>query len=278
MHIRWHIWLLCLSALMALPVGMWAGPNSKTGLYATKNKYVSQGLSVSVNALYYFGDVDNEGMAFAGGFNKNNMSYGGSMSICYNLPVGRYCNMKFGLMGGTLSGNNKAKFDKLNPPRDDYRKFNSVLIQPFAGVQYYPFSNAGLYLYGGVAFTASIITEFEFYYNSGGVRNKVDGSTYGILPMVQLGIGYSWNLTDSWSMSVEIMLQEGLADTHYMNLDAWPLAASQNSAGVELGKSSGTYTDRYGKEQFHWNDGWFQLGISVSYHLRECATCRVLKY
>lgn len=170
-------------------------------------------------------------------------------------------------MGGTLSGNNKVKFDKLNPPRDDYRKFSSALVQPFVGVQYYPFYNAGLYLYGGVAVTASIITEFEFYYKSGNARRSVEGSTYGLLPMVQVGLGYSWRLTDSWSMSAEIMLQEGLVDRSYMNLDAWPLAASQNSAGIELGSSSGK-----------WNDGWFQVGITVTYQWSNCATCRYLKY
>lgn len=267
MRIRRHIGYICLVTLIALPLGMWAQPNSKTGLYATKNHFVSQGLSVSVNALYYFGDVDNEGMAFSGGFNKDNLSYGGSLTVCYNLPAGRHCNMKFGLMGGTLSGNNKVKFDKLNPPRDDYRKFSSALVQPFVGVQYYPFYNAGLYLYGGVAVTASIITEFEFYYKSGGVRRSVEGNTYGLLPMVQVGLGYSWRLTDSWSMSAEIMLQEGLVDRSYMNLDAWPLAASQNSAGVELGSSSGK-----------WNDGWFQVGLTVTYQWSNCATCRYMKY
>ena len=74
MRIRRHIGSVCLVTLIALPFGMWAQPNSKTGLYATKNQFVSQGLSVSVNALYYFGDVDNEGMAFSGGFNKDNLT------------------------------------------------------------------------------------------------------------------------------------------------------------------------------------------------------------
>jgi hypothetical protein len=96
--------------------------------------------------------------------------------------------------------------------------------------------------------------------------------------MVQLGIGYSWALTPAWTLSAEIMLQEGVIDTHYMNLDAWPLAASQNTAGVELGNSFGTYTDRYGKEHIHWNDGWFQVGISVADRWRTCEHCRILNY
>ena len=291
MNIRSHAFLLFVIVLLALPMAVMAKSghkrvvwnskaSSRTGLYTTKNYFVSHGVSIGVNAMYYFGDVDNEGVAFKGGFNKNNVSYGGGLNFTYNLPAGNHCNLKFGLMGGTLNGNNKVKFNNLSDPRDDYRKFSSILIQPAVGVQYYPFSNAGFYLYGGLAVTGSIITNYEFYYyrseGSQKVRDKLEGSTFGILPMVQLGIGYSWRLTESWIMSAEIMLQEGLIDTHYMNLDAWPLAASQNSAGVELGNSFGKWTDRYGKEHIHWNDGWFQVGITVTYQWRNCEHCRII--
>lgn len=256
--------------------------NSRTGLYTSKNYFVSQGVSIGVGAMYYFGDVDNEGVAFTGGFNKENVSYGGGLNFGYNIPAGNCCNLRVGLLGGTLRGNNKVKFDNLAEPRDDYRKFQSVLIQPSFGVQYYPFTGAGFYLYGGVAVAASIITNYEFYYYystpGGRVRSDkpVSGKTFGILPMVQLGIGYSWKLAPSWSMSAEIMIQEGLIDTHYMNLDAFPLAKSQNSEGIALGNSFGKWVDRYGKEHIHWNDGWFQVGITVTYQWRNCETCRII--
>ncbi len=257
-------------------------PNKRTGLFSTRNYFVSHGVSLNLSALYYFGDVDNEGVAFTGGFNKENVSYGGGLQFAYLMPAGNHCNMRFALMGGTLNGNNKVKFDNLDPPRDDYRKFQSILIQPAFGVEYYPFSNAGFYLYGGVAVTASIITNYEFYYmarhegSSEKTRELLKGSTFGILPMVQLGLGYSFRLAPSWTLSIEAMIQEGLIDTHYMNLDAFPLAASQNSAGVELGNSFGKWTDRYGKEHIHWNDGWFQLGLTISYRWRNCEKCRIL--
>ncbi|MBQ8939949.1 MAG: hypothetical protein IJ047_06965 [Paludibacteraceae bacterium] len=262
---------------------VWASKaNSRTGLYTTKNFFVSQGISIGVNAMYYFGDVDNEGLAFHGGFNKENLSYGGGLNFGYNIPAGNHCNLRVGLMAGTLRGNNKEKFDNLPEPRDDYRKFQSVLIHPSFGVQYYPFANAGFYLYGGVAVAASIITNYEFYAyrkqlgSAERVRTKLEGKTFGILPMVQLGIGYSWRLAPSWSMSAEIMVQEGLIDTHYMNLDAFPLAPSQSSDGQQLGNSFGKWTDRYGNEHIHWNDGWFQVGITVTYQWRNCENCRIL--
>ncbi|MBQ3716816.1 MAG: hypothetical protein II901_00295 [Paludibacteraceae bacterium] len=257
-------------------------PNSRTGLYTTKNYFVSHGVSLGVNAMYYFGDVDNEGVAFHGGFNENNLSYGGSLVFGYTMPAGNHCNIRYSLMGGTLRGNNKAKFDALPDPRDDYRKFNSILILPSVGVEYYPFSNAGFYIYGGLAVAVSIITNYEFYayrkVDASGIRQrtKLEGKTFGILPMVQVGIGYSWRLTQSWTMSAEIMLNEGLIDTHYMNLDAFPLAGSQSSDGQPLGNSFGKWTDKNGNEHIHWNDGWFQVGITVSYRWRNCESCRIL--
>ena len=291
MKIRFQLCILLTIALLVLPSAVMAkdGParviwtkkaNKSTGLYTTRNSFVSRGFSINASAMYYFGDVDNEGVALTGGFNKENVSYGGGIQFGYNLPAGNHCNLRFGLMGGTLNGNNKVKFENLNSPRDDFRKFNSILIQPAVGVQYYPFNQAGFYLYGGIAVAASIITNYEFYYykkvGQERERTLLQGKTFGILPMVQLGLGYSWRLTESWSMGVEIMVQEGLIDTHYMNLDAWPLAASQNSDRVELGNSFGKWTDRYGKEHIHWNDGWFQVGICVTYHWRNCESCRIL--
>ena len=163
-------------------------------------------------------------------------------------------------------------------PRDDFRRFRAFLVQPAVGIEIYPFTRAGFYLYAGVALTASIITNYEFYYHEHATNklDKITGSTFGILPMVQVGLGYSWRLSSSWAFSVELMLQEGLVDLHYMNLDAYPMAATQNSKGIEMGSTSLTYTNRYGEKTMHWNDGWFQLGITVSYRWNTCETCRFI--
>lgn len=251
-----------------------------TGLYTTTNYFISHGVSLNVSALYYFGDVDNEGVAFNGGFNMNNLSVGGGLTFNYTLPAGNHTNMRFSLMGGTLHGNNELKFSSLADPRDDYRSFRSIMFQPAVGVEVYPFRRAGFFLYGGLAITASIITDYQFYYykrvGSAKERTLLQGSTFGFLPMVQLGLGYSWALSPSWMLSVELMIQEGLLDTHFVNLDAWPLAPSQNTDGVALGNSFGTWEDRYGQKHIHWNDGWFQLGLTISYRWRNCESCRVM--
>ncbi len=253
-------------------------PSKKSGLYTERNFFISHGVTINANALYYFGDVDNEGIAFNGGFNMSNLSYGGSLVFGYTMPASTHCNLRYTIMAGTIHGDNESKFARLNPPRDDFRRFRAFLVQPAVGIEIYPFTRAGFYLYAGVALTASIITNYEFYYHEHATNklDKITGSTFGILPMVQVGLGYSWRLSSSWAFSVELMLQEGLVDLHYMNLDAYPMAATQNSKGIEMGTTSLTYTNRYGEKTMHWNDGWFQLGITVSYRWNTCETCRFI--
>ena len=104
-------------------------PSKKNGLYTTKNFFISHGISLNVNAMYYFGDVDNEGVAFNGGFNTHNLSFGGGIIFAYTMPASTHCNLRYSLMGGTLSGNNELKFQSLREPRDDYRSFRSFMVQ-----------------------------------------------------------------------------------------------------------------------------------------------------
>ena len=244
-----HIALLSLCAMLLSAPDV----SAKRAVYSytQRNYFVSQGVSVSANALYYFGDVDNDFWRL-----------GGSLAFAYTMPVSRHCNLRYSLMGGALQADNEANFRRRR--REDFRRFNSILLQPSFGVEIYPFPQAGFVLYAGVSVTGSFITNYTFRYKQGGAMDEVSGSTYGILPMVQVGLGYHWRLSDSWTLGVELMLQEGLVDRHYMNLDAYPLAASQNSKGVELGSPG------------FWNDGWYQLGLTVSYRWKTCGRCRIL--
>lgn len=287
---HWVFWILC-GLILGAPLAhakpgkdrvVWMKKPGEKGLYTTKNYFISHGVGLTAAAMYYFGDVDNEGVAFHGGFNPHNLSLGGGFTFFYNIPAGNHCNIRFSLLGGTIGGNNELKFQSLPEPRDDYRSFSAVLIQPAVGVQYYPFSRAGLFLYGGLGVSGSIITNYQFYRyanqpgHSEKVRELLEGKTYGILPMIQLGLGYSWRLTESFSLSAEIMIQEGIVDQHYMNLDAYPLAKSQNGQHVEMGGTNGKWVDKEGKEHLAWNDGWFQAGITLTYHWRNCEYCRMI--
>ena len=254
---------------------VWRGTASRrTGLYTTQNYFVSEGISASVSGLYYYGDIDNVGFIFNGGI--NNRSLGMSVSAAYNMPIGNMCNLRFGLLGGSLQGNNKDKFKSLDKPRSDYKRFYSYLLEPSVGVQFYPFTRAGLYLYGGLALAFSYIYHYRFYYyDEASSIKEVHGSTYGILPIVQLGVGYTWRLTEGWSLGVEFMIQEGLIDSYYANLDGLPMDKSQNVDGVQIGSGAGVW-ERSSKKEMRWNDGWYQLGLTVTYHWRTCEHCRFI--
>lgn len=65
-------------------------------------------------------------------------------------------------------------------------------------------------------------------------------------------------------------------DTYYANLDAYPLAASQNNLGIQKGTSWQKWRDPSGKWRPHWSDGWFQLGITVTYQWRNCESCHLI--
>lgn len=289
-HRLFIIFILCGLALSPLSVRaqryekevknpriMWTKqPNSGSGLYTTRNYFVAPGVSLSGFANYYYGDVDNVGVPFNGGFNVKNLKGGAALS--YQHPISNHCNLRVGILGGMLGGDNTKTLNALRPDssglkRDDYKKFQSIVIQPSVGVQYYPFSQIGFYLYGGIGVSASIITSFDFirYNDKGPSTEHVKGSTFGILPMVQLGLGYSWMLSTSWSLSAEIMVQQGLCDEYYANLDAYPLAASQSSDGAVYGTGG---LKRKGGHK--WSDGWFQVGITVTYQWRNCETCRTI--
>lgn len=275
----------CLSALVS-PVSaqeeksarrlIWTkNANRSTGLYTTRNYFVAPGVTVSGFANYYYGDVDAVGGPFSGGFNVRNLKGGGYLA--YQHPLSNHCNLRVGLLGGMLSGDNTYTLNALRPDstkRDDYKKFQSVVVQPFVGVQYYPFSQVGFYLYGGVGLAASIITGFDFIrYDT---HEHLKGSTFGILPMAQLGLGYSWMLSTSWSIGVEVMVQQGLCDEYYFNLDAFPLAATQSSDGQAYGTGGTWYKGLDGKRHTKATDGWIQAGITITYQWRNCESCHII--
>ena len=248
--------------------------NRGTGLYTTRNYFVAPGVTISGFANYYYGDVDNVGGPFSGGFNVRNLKGGGYLA--YQHPLSNHCNLRVGLLGGMLSGDNTNTLNALRPDstkRDDYKKFQSVVIQPFAGVQYYPFSQIGFYLYAGVGFSASIINYDFIHYDT---REHLKGNTFGILPMAQLGLGYSWMLSTSWSIGVEVMMQQGLCDEYYFNLDAYPLAATQSSNGQAYGTGGSSYKGVDGQRHVKSTDGWIQAGITVTYQWRNCESCHLI--
>ncbi len=226
--------------------------NRHTGLYTQRNSAIANGLTISANALYYYGDVDKRGIAMNGGFQKQNVTFGGAASFAYTMPAGKHTNWRFGINVGTLKGDNSTHYES-------YRKFNSIFGELSAGVEWYPFDAAGFYLYGGVALIYSYV---HYDYKS------ASGITNSFLPVIPLEIGYDFKIGRSFGLKLNFSVHQGIIDTPICNLDGYPMNASQNSAGVAFGRGGGN----------KWADGFFQIGLSFTYRWHNCEACRLYRW
>lgn len=227
--------------------------NKRTGLYTKQNSAIANGLTLSFNALYYYGDVDLNGIAMNRGFQTQNVTFGGTAAFAYTMLAGKHTNWRFAISAGALKGDNSHAYP------DHYRKFNSVFGEASVGVEWYPFSQAGFYLYGGIALTYSHI-KYDFM--------SAKGNANSILPMIPLEIGYDFKLGRSWGLKINVAAHQGLLDTPHCNLDAYPMESLQNQNGVSFGRGGGN----------KWADGFFQIGLSLTYRWHNCEACRLYKW
>ena len=227
-------------------------PSNRNGLYTVKNSSIAQGVSLTLNALYYYGDVDRNGMAFNGGFQPQNLSIGGAASFAYAMPMGRFCNWRFQLGIGSLRGDNSKAFPT------NAKKFNSIFGEFTAGIEIYPFTKAGFYVYAGVGLMYSHIK-----YN----YSLASGTTDSFLPVIPLELGYDFKLSKSWMLRVLVAAHQGIVDSPVMNMDGYPMNSGQNDSNISFGRGGGN----------KWADGYFQIGVCVTYRWHNCETCRVYR-
>lgn len=229
--------------------------NKMTGLYTIRNKSIGNAVTLGINAMYYYGDVDMLDQAFVHGFQPQNLSLGGSLYFGYQMPLGRFCNWRFSLGAGYLHGNDSARTETRTVHGETKRagkgSFSSIFGEFDAGVEIYPFPRAGFYIFAGLGVAVSYINyEFEKY----GIPK---GSTVSILPMLPVEIGYNFYLGGSFFLGISVSVHQGLMDMGKANLDAWPLESTS---------------------KFQWGDGFFQVGLSFSYRWHNCEVCRHLKW
>ena len=106
-------------------------------------------------------------------------------------------------------------------------------------------------MYAGLGVAVSYI-QYDFY------KTKIPkGNTVSVLPMLPLEIGYNFYLGRSWFLGVSVAVHQGLMDIAHANLDAWPLESTS---------------------VFQWGDGYFQIGLSISYRWHNCEVCRISKW
>lgn len=239
---------------------VWRKTPDHRGLYSTRNKSVAQGITITGNALYYYGDVDMRGVAFKEGFQKQNLSVGGSLIFSYLHPLKNSANWRFSLSGGYLHGNDSARYDMVIDPTtgDETQKwigkgeFKNGFGELAAGIEWYPFPKSGFYLYAGLGLNVSVI---NYNFTESG---RSAGQMVSVLPMLPLEIGYNINLTHGFFMTIMASVHQGLLDLPHCSLDAWPL-------------------DKSGSNN-KWGDGYFLLGISFSYRWQKCEPCRLYKW
>lgn len=205
---------------------------------------------VNITALYYYGDIDMTDYAFKYGWQSQNLTLGGSAMFGYLHPMGNHCNWRFALSGGFLQGNDSARYEK-NKEGEMVQmgkgRYRTGFLEPSVGIEWYPFSKAGFYLYAGVAVNMNYV-QYDF------TRvNRGSGEMFCLLPMIPIEIGYNFAITKGWFISVTASVHQGLLDVGHANLDAWPIVKSS---------------------RFQWPDGYFQLGVGASYRWNRCEKCR----
>ncbi len=226
---------LCLGSLSSVLYA--AKPVSRrTGLYqARKGSAAKDNVSLAIDALYYYGDMEVQGFALK---RPNGGNFGVNAALSYHQAVARQIKMRYSLAGGFLEGNN-SKYEA-NTTTGVPRGFKSGLASAAVGVEWYPVDNYGFYLYAGVLMQYSYIN-YDFGAALGGVEHS-------FLPMIPLEAGYNFDVAPGWKIGVHLGFTQGLIDVDGFNLDAYPQAG-------KLGDSPAN----------KFPDGYLQFGLTISY-------------
>ncbi|MBR1809669.1 MAG: hypothetical protein IJ776_09830 [Paludibacteraceae bacterium] len=247
--------------------------NSRTGRYITKGTSVAQAISLTLDAAYYYGDVENRGLALAGGpLFADNIC--GMAKINYSQPVASMLNIRYSIGGGVLRGNNERYADKMYATDSplSYRKFQSWILNGAVGVEIFPIPEAGFYIYAGVMLNYSNV-RMDYGKSAPDGDWLYNWKNNSFLPMIPVELGYQFKLKKSWLMNVHLGFAQGLGDTETLNLDGYPHDFSGRGSGTAAGLS-GTM----GKSTKQWFDGWFNVGVTISYSWHNCEICRLRKW
>ncbi len=210
----------------------WRKTPDRHGLYFARHKPIAQGIAITGNVLYYYGDIDMPGVAFKGGFQKQ--SVGGSAVFSYLHPLANSANWRFSLSGGYLHGNDSARYNMVKDPITENEtqkwigkgEFKNGFGELAAGIEWYPFPKSGFYLYAGLGLNVSVIN-YDFTQSG-----RDDGKKVSVLPMIPLEIGYTIDITHGFFMTIMASVHQGLLDvpeiwTHGRSVNPVPTTNGQ---------------------------------------------------
>ncbi len=204
----------------------------RSGAWYGKSNQVEGAVAFSIDALYYFGDIEApDYFALFKDFSPENMS--ASLNLSYLQPVHRVLKMRYSLGGGLLRG------------EKGHRIFNTLYGRVGAGVEYHPLPKNDFYVYGGLGFNCSFI-DYTYYGRSGEKRY----ASYN--PQFSLEVGYNFHLEREWLLGVHLGSDFNFLDRAHMSLDAIPSPeANWYQGNPDLGDK--------------WADSYFYLGLTVIY-------------
>lgn len=252
----------------------WSASQSKqTGLYRRDNGGGLDGWVFSLNANYYYGDVDAQGIIFKDGFRTNNL--GGSIGVAYEHPIpnSNHFALRYQANLGLIRGN--AWEDRAaDPIRSDQKvAFYNISLEPSVGVEFYPSRRAGFYLYAGLALNMGLINDaFERQGATSATDYGHPKMHFSALPMAVLEIGYDINFK-TCMLRFSASAHQGLLDAYHCNLDGYPNPYEQINGN----------TGGYGSPQYkpysmnEWADGYFQVTVGFSWKGRKCEVCRMMR-
>ena len=187
---------------------------------------VHHGIVATPNLIYYSGDITTPMEALK--YGEIISSFGGSLTLNYKLTFNPYVSMRIGVQGGLLRGTNKKVVSKSS--KEYLHEFQSVFIEPYAGVEVYPILNYGFFIYSGFGVTGSFIQKYQHEKKGFTGKQTIGTNAKGIVPMFQFGLGYNWWLDKHWTLGVELLGQLALVDGQRYGLDAWPDKSKYNDS------------------------------------------------
>lgn len=232
------------------------GPSTRVSYNREKGK-LYHGIVATFSGIVFSGDIAKAWPILWYGALGDNI--GGSATLNYKLTFNPYVSMRFGIQAGYLQGSNAkimAKDKKVTSPHE----FKSVIIEPYFGVEVYPILNYGWFLYAGFGVTESCIQYYKHERRSVLYEEK---NVLGVLPMFQFGTGYNWWLDRNWTLGIELMGQVGVMDDVKNSIDGWPNDAAFILNHTDPVKKA-SEEEAYRKAKAP--DGWFQIGMVISYH------------
>jgi len=199
------------------------------GLYgSSRQSMVTSSVSVHLKPLYMFNDMDVFRFALQDAQYAKCVGMGGLLEVAYSKPFSTHALVRTSGVVGYVHGDASVR---QNPNKGHYRgAFGEVAC----GLEYYPFQDYGLYLYGGLGLQINNVTVLP---------ERKQHNSYHVLPIMPIEVGYKFHVSKRWYIGAAVSGHIGLVDSTWGNMDDY-----------------GDY------QESHFPDGYVSFSFLVAYH------------